>query len=96
MFCYYPSLLLLDTTLGGLFFGLFSSFVGVTCLSAASIGYFFGPLRLWQRLIMFIGTALVIHPSAVTDILGVLIILAVFGSQKYFFRAESKGGGDPS
>ncbi|GHS98968.1 C4-dicarboxylate ABC transporter [Synergistales bacterium] len=83
MFCYYPSLLLLDTTLTGMIMGLFSSFVGVICLSAASIGYFFGSLTIWQRLLMFFGTAMVIHPALATDVIGAAIILATVVFQKY-------------
>jgi TRAP transporter 4TM/12TM fusion protein len=94
MFCYYPSLLLMDITFNGMFFGLFSSFVGVTCLSAASIGFFFGPLKLWQRLIMFLGTALVIHPALLTDIIGALIILFIVASQKFHFGTDKGGDGE--
>jgi len=88
MFCYYPSLLFVNVTAPGMFFGLFSSFVGLTCLSAASIGYFFGPMKLWLRLVMFVGTMLVIHPSAFTDVAGLGVILAVAFYQKMVFRTK--------
>ena len=84
MFCYYPSLLFINTSLSGMLSGLFSSFVGLTCLSSASIGYFFGPMKIWIRMVMFIGVILVIHPSPVTDIAGVAIILGVFTYQKFW------------
>ncbi|NLD06323.1 MAG: TRAP transporter permease [Synergistaceae bacterium] len=84
MFCYYPSLLFINTSLSGMLSGLFSSFIGLTCLSSASIGYFFGPMKIWIRMVMFIGVILVIHPSPVTDIAGVAIILGVFTYQKFW------------
>ena len=90
MFCYYPSLLFIDTSLSGMFFGLFSSFVGLTCLSSASIGYFFGPMKLWLRLVMFVGVLLVVHSSIATDIAGVLIILGVFAYQKFYTAKHPK------
>lgn len=82
MFCYYPALLFENVTLIGLLSGLLSSFIGVTCLAAASIGYFFGVLSMWKRLILLCGTFLVIHPSFVTDMIGILIILVMIIMQK--------------
>lgn len=84
MFCYYPSLLFVDPTPSEMFFGLFSSFIGLTCLSSASIGYFFGPMKTWMRVVMFAGVILVVNPSPITDIAGLLIILGVFVYQKLY------------
>lgn len=78
MFCYYPSLLFDEVTLVGMISGLFSSFVGVTCLACASIGYLNGPLKLWHRVILLGGTFMVIHPSFITDAIGILIIISIF------------------
>ena len=82
MFCYYPSLLFVDTSLGGMVSGLFSAFVGVICLAGASIGYFFGPMAMWKRIIMFAGTACVMHPAFWTDIIGVVVIAVMVFIQK--------------
>ncbi|HAJ94451.1 MAG TPA: hypothetical protein DCM41_06110 [Synergistaceae bacterium] len=90
MFCYYPSLLFVDTSFSGMFFGLFSSFIGLTCLSSASIGYFFGPMKIWLRVVMFVGVLFVVNPSPVTDIAGVLVILGVFAYQKVYFAKHPK------
>ena len=90
MFCYYPSLLFVDTSPSGMFFGLFSSFIGLTCLSSASIGYFFGPMKIWLRMVMFVGVILVVNPSPITDIAGVLIILGVFAYQKFYTARHPK------
>jgi TRAP-type uncharacterized transport system, fused permease components len=88
MFCYYPSLLFVDVTSLSMFSGLFSSFIGITCLASASIGYFFGPLKFWLRLVMFCGTMMVIHPSTMTDIAGVFLIIAVIAYQKFRLRVQ--------
>lgn len=90
MFCYYPSLLLVNVSPQGLFLGLLSSFVGVTCLSSASIGYFFGPLKLWLRCVMFAGTIMVIHPQIWTDVVGVVLILAIAFYQKQCFKNPAR------
>lgn len=81
MFCYYPSLLFENITAFGMISGLISSFIGVTCLASASIGYLYGKLSLWQRAILLGGTFLVIHPSWVTDIIGLVIILFIVLTQ---------------
>ena len=85
MFCYYPALLFVDTSLGAMITGLLSSFVGVICLASGSIGYLAGPLSLWKRLVMFAGTALMLHPSPVTDALGIAIIVVMVIIQKKAF-----------
>ena len=82
MFCYYPSLLIVDTSLGGMLQGLYSSFVGMICLCGCSIGYFFGPLQMWKRVFMFLGVALLMHPAFITDLLGGVVILIMILIQK--------------
>lgn len=82
MFCYYPALLFEDVTFTNLLLGLFSSSVGVICLSSAAIGYFFGKLQMWLRILMFVGVILVINPSIVTDLVGIAIIAFVALYQK--------------
>lgn len=83
MFCYYPSLLFVDVTPGGLIAGFYSAFIGMICLCGCSIGYFFGPLKTWKRIFMFLGVALLMHPSTVTDILGSAVVVAMFLIQRY-------------
>ena len=63
MFVLYPSLLLENISAIGMITGLLSSFLGVICLASASIGYMFGPLKLWQRGILLAGVFLLVHPS---------------------------------
>ncbi len=82
MFIYYPSLLFENVTSLGMITGLISSFIGVTCLAASSIGYFFGTLNRIQRVLLFAGTMLVIDPSLVTDLMGLGIIIATVIIQK--------------
>lgn len=83
MFCYYPALLFENVTMIGMISGLASSFIGVICLACSSIGYLYGTLTLWKRTILLFGTFLVIHPSFVTDAIGLLIILFILLTQVY-------------
>ena len=81
MFVLYPSLLFENVTVVGMATGLLSSFVGVTCLAAASIGYMFGQLKLWQRGILLVAVFLLVHTSIWTDLGGIAIIAAIAAMQ---------------
>jgi len=83
MFVYYPSLVFVDVTFGGMVVGLASSFIGVTCLAASSIGYFFGKLNIFKRGLLLMGTFLVIDTAFLTDVLGLGIIILTIIIQKF-------------
>lgn len=77
MFVLYPSLLFESTTPMGMISGLISSFLGVTCLAAAAIGYMFGSLKLWKRAILFAAVFMLVHPSLWTDLAGMVVIAVI-------------------
>ena len=81
MFVLYPSLLFENVTIFGMATGLISSFIGVICLATASIGYMFGQLKLWQRIVLLAGVFLLVHTSIWTDIGGLIIIIAIAAMQ---------------
>lgn len=83
MFILYPSLLFESVTVAGMITGLLSSFIGVTCLAAASIGYMFGQLKLWQRIVLFASVFLLVHTAIWTDVVGIAIIILIALTQKY-------------
>ncbi len=82
MFVLYPSLLFVGVTPLGMLTGLLSSFVGVICLAAASIGYMFGPLKLWKRAILLAGVFLLVHTAIWTDVVGIAIIIFITLTQR--------------
>ena len=82
MFVLYPSLLFESVTVAGLISGLLSSFLGVICLASASIGYFAGELKFWQRIILLIGVFMLVHTAFWTDIAGIVIIVVIVLTQK--------------
>ena len=61
----------------GMISGLISSFLGVTCLAAAAIGYMFGSLKLWKRAILFAAVFMLVHPSLWTDLAGMVVIAVI-------------------
>ena len=92
MFCYYPSLLFEGITAMGMVSGLISSFIGVICLACGSIGYLYGPLKVWQRVILLAGTFLVIHPSYLTDVIGIVIIIGIVLTQLKLHKKQTANG----
>ena len=92
MFCYYPSLLFEGITAMGMVSGLISSFIGVICLACGSIGYLYGPLKVWQRVILLAGTFLVIHPSYLTDVIGIVIIIGIVLTQLKMHKKQTANG----
>ncbi len=82
MFILYPSLLFESVTVAGMITGLLSSFIGVTCLAAASIGYMFGQLKMWKRVVLFASVLLLVHTAIWTDVVGVAIIIFIALTQK--------------
>lgn len=82
MFVLYPSLLFEGATVAGMVSGLVSSFLGVTCLAAAAIGYMFGPLRMWKRLVLLVGVFLLVHTAVWTDLAGIAIVVFVGVTQR--------------
>lgn len=89
MFCYYPSLLFVDTSVSGMISGFYSSFVGMICLCGCSIGYFFGPMKIWKRVFMFAGVALLMHPATITDVLGTIVVIIMYFIQKHDFKKST-------
>ena len=83
MFVLYPSLMFENVTAIGMITGLISSFLGVTCLAGASIGYFFGPLSIIKRAVLFIGVILLVHTSLWTDLAGLVIIAGIVAVQRF-------------
>ena len=90
MFVLYPSLLFENVTVIGMITGLLSSFVGVTCLAAASIGYMFGQLKLWQRGMLLAAVFLLVHTSIFTDLVGITVIVFICGIQLIKRKKENK------
>ncbi|MEW9672271.1 TRAP transporter permease [Ammoniphilus sp. 3BR4] len=67
----------------------FTSFVGVIALSAAVEGYFRINLNAIMRLILGCGALMMIIPEPITDIIGIVIVLAILGSQMLFQRKQN-------
>lgn len=90
MFVYNPTMMMIDTTNVAIMARTFalpnwfdivtvvcSSIIGVLGLSAAVEGYFKQTLQLWQRIILAIGSFMLIVPESITDIIGIILVAAI-------------------
>lgn len=90
MFVYNPHMLMIETTNVGVMAKTFllpnvidivavaiSSVIGVLGLSASVEGYFKQPMALWQRIILAIGSLMLIVPELITDLVGIGIVAAM-------------------
>jgi TRAP-type uncharacterized transport system fused permease subunit len=62
--------------------------LGIVMLGAGLIGYFLSPTRLWERLVLLAGAALLIFPGIASDVLGAAAFLSVLLSQYARRRAS--------
>ena len=76
-----PSVLLIDTTPLDVVQMLISSMFGVFGIAAGLVGYFLRPMNWALRLLSVLGGLSLIYPGTMTDITGIIIILAVFSIQ---------------
>ena len=81
-FIYNPDLLLVGGNYLSIALSTVTSFVGVIALAASLQNYMYVPMNVLQRLGMFVGSLLLIFPGAVTDALGVAMVVGVFFWQR--------------
>lgn len=90
MFVYNPNMMMIDTTDIAVTAKEFAmpawyvilsvaatSIVGVLALSAAVEGYFKAIMPVWQRIILAAGAFCLIIPETITDIVGVIVVIAM-------------------
>jgi TRAP transporter 4TM/12TM fusion protein len=76
MFVYGPGLLGLGSS-ADLIYGTLAAALGAVALAGALIGWFFGPIRLVMRALLFAGALLLIQHQALTDLAGAAMVLSV-------------------
>ena len=54
--------------------GLFLAVIGMIGISGGLEGYFFGNLKIWERLIFIAGGLMMVIPSLATDIIGIVLV----------------------
>lgn len=71
-FAYSPGMLILPANPWHLvLYNAATAFIGVIALGSAIEGYFFQPMKLYERLMLFIGAFALIYSGIITDVIGV-------------------------
>lgn len=92
IFIYDPILVLVDVTPVKLVVALATAILGMIGVSSAVIGHFSRKSRMWERLILFGGGLLLIHPEMVTNGIGIIMLLTVWFIQKKRPEDQVEGG----
>jgi len=86
VFALNPAMLFIDTTISEVILICITSLVGIFAVSASLEGYLVKNMPWYQRVISLIGGLLLIYPGAVTDVIGIFLVIIVvvlqFASKK--------------
>lgn len=91
MFVYGPPLLMRGTP-AEILAAVASACIGVIILGAAVMGYFVTELRVWETAMLLVASFLTINVGWLTDLVGLLLIMAVFVAQWSRRRVPAKEG----
>lgn len=87
-FAYDPAIMLIDASVPHIVMRTAAATLGILMLGAGLIGYFAAPTRLWERAVLLFGAAMLIFPGAISDILGVACLAAVWVVQRASGRRD--------
>ena len=76
VFCFNPALLIIDTTALNVVIIAVTSFIGIFGVAAGLEGYLKGDMNILVRIVFVVAGVLLIIPSTVTDIVGIVVIAA--------------------
>jgi TRAP transporter 4TM/12TM fusion protein len=86
MFVYEPSILLIvqdwSTQWFQVLLAVGSATIGVIALAGGLFGWFVGPTRMWQRVLLVVAALALIKPGSITDMIGLALLAIVVMSQK--------------
>ena len=88
IFCLYPAMLLIDVTALGIIQIVITSLVGIFGVAAAMNGFLFKKLEWPFRVLICIGGLLMMDPTAITDVIGIVLFAAVFAWQYFGAKKE--------
>ncbi|MGO2242643.1 MAG: TRAP transporter permease [Halomonas sp.] len=89
MFFYSPAMLMEGTPMEILRVGVTAT-LGIILLSGMVQAWFFGPVNVWQRLLMLVGAMFMIYGGIYTDVLGLAIGIVLFVMQRKLHGSGNK------
>ena len=88
MFAISPKMILIGGTFMEALPMIITAIIGMIGISGSFIGYLFGPIKGWWRLILFASGFMLVIPGAATDIAGSLQIALVIILHRFFLSKE--------
>ncbi|OLO28660.1 hypothetical protein BTR23_17245 [Alkalihalophilus pseudofirmus] len=85
MFVYGPSLLLIGEP-STIIISIISAVIGIIGIATAAEGWLFRHAFWYERILLFVGSILLIHPNSVVDAVGVVILVVAVLLQKFTFK----------
>ena len=83
IFCLNPAMLFVDTTPIDVISIVITSIVGIFGVAACMNGYLFRKMNPVVRIVALVGGLLMMYPGVVTDVIGIVMMAAVFAFQKF-------------
>lgn len=96
IFVYSPILVGVDVTALKLTMAIVTAIIGMVAISSSMIGYFIRNSKAWERIILFVGGFCMIDPGLITNIIGVVLIGAIWFIQKQRKDDEGDIGQQPT
>ena len=90
VFALNPAMLFIDTTVWEVVLICITSLIGMFGVSAALEGYLFCGMKWYERIVSAVGGLLLIYPGAVTDVIGLVLVLVVCAVQFLSKKRASK------
>ena len=90
IFAMNPAMLLIDTTVGSFILIIITSFFGMIAIAAALEGYFMEHLNPLVRIVLAAAGLMMMYPGTVTDIAGVVAVVAALAVNKVISGANTR------
>ncbi|NLX85646.1 MAG: TRAP transporter permease [Clostridiales bacterium] len=86
IFVFSPAMLLMDSTIGKTIGVTITSIIGVYALSCSLERYMLTKIRIWESIILFSASIMMIYPGIITDVIGIgligIVVLLQFINKK--------------
>ena len=91
IFIYNPILVGVDVTLINMILAITTALIGMMALSSSMVGFFIRNSKMWERIALFIGGIFMITTAWMSNVIGIIIIVAM-----WFIQKRRKEDSEPS
>lgn len=84
-----PQILFIDATIVDIISLSITSIIGIVSVAAGLSGYFLNQMRTYERFLFIVGGLVLVHPSLITDIAGIFILVITFLFHKFVPKKDT-------